>query len=1180
MAKTIKMRLMTMLSALSLVSFGTVFSHNFFRETTKVAYADGVTFNEISDPSDFITENIGECTFADAKQWVVDHWNDVEDIIRNDDCWVGVYFHVSGNLHWIKVTDSQIEEGKQAFIDSFDEDKTTSLSELQTLWDEDYFKYVYFCNPSSSGGGESHTHDEKTFTAWESNDSLPTVSGSYYLTQHVTLTGSDFFQLSNLNIDLCLNGYSIVLSGYDGMSLTSGTTLNLYDCNGSNSTWYVTSNGYYEYQSTSETPSEGALEVVGGFVTGANNPSYALFNVYDNSTLNMYAGTLCYSKHAVLANGLNSNFYMYDGRLTHNRGGDYGGAVNVVNGGRFTMHDGLIDHNRVTNHGSAVYVRTNSLFTMNAGTISDNGYISESNQWTGSGGAVGIEEGGTFIMNDGLITNNRCVSFGGAVRNNGVFTMNGGAITNNYCRSNGGAISSGNTNYSTGAALSINGDCTITDNLAYDSAGGIYWTSGEFHLSGSNEINNNKAEEYTNAAKPSNIYINDYDSFNQTYILNKIKIDAPLTNDEPMGITVKTRADKPNTFTEDGKSAYLNKFVSDDPNYVVAADDNGALYLIAHQHNWSYVADGVKITASCANSNCTVTSGLELELQAPANLLYDGTAKEATFKEGFSYIPFPNPQIKYYQGESEVTSCIDAGSYTAKVTFGDATASIDFEITKVTPTPTAVSDRNATYGQSLSEIDLPDGWAWNSPTDKVGNVGTRQHKATFTPEDSVNYKTVEQDVNVIVTKANPNYTVPTGLTALINKTLSTVTLPSGWSWDNPNENVGDVVGNKVFKATFTPEDTDNYNLVEHVDITVQVVDHEHNWSYTANGASITASCGGEDCPVTEGLTITLEAPSGDMHYDGNARLATLKAGYSEEAFPDIVVKYFQGSNEVNECVNVGKYTAKMTVGNATASVEFEILANSIIDPNTSEVSVEVEDAAVPDNVELRVEVRADVKEKDIPEQYNIIVKKLAEDEEIAKVYDVRLIQKVGDVETEIQPSDLKPGLKLKVHMAIPEGLDVANMRILHIHSLEDMEFVSDYTKVGNDLVFEISKLSQFAFIKKSGGQPTPAAKAGLPAGAIVGIVIGSILLVCLIAFLLLFFVFAKFIIVKEKEEEKVVRAIKIGSDKKDDIDYYWMMTFKFRRELKPYNEVFNNKQDAEEFLKNHKGQEEQPSEDK
>ena len=72
-----------------------------------------------------------------------------------------------------------------------------------------------------------------------------------------------------------------------------------------------------------------------------------------------------------------------------------------------------------------------------------------------------------------------------------------------------------------------------------------------------------------------------------------------------------------------------------------------------------------------------------------------------------------------------------------------------------------------------------------------------------------------------IAKADPTCTAPTGLTATYGDTLADVTLPTGWSWANDTQSVG-AVGTNTFKATFTPEDTDNYNVLENLDVTVTV----------------------------------------------------------------------------------------------------------------------------------------------------------------------------------------------------------------------------------------------------------------------------------------------------------------------------------------------------------------------
>ena len=531
--------------------------------------------------------------------------------------------------------------------------------------------------------------------------------------------------------------------------------------------------------------------------------------------------------------------------------------------------------------------------------------------------------------------------------------------------------------------------------------------------------------------------------------------------------------------------AFKGTFTPEDTdNYNIVTNIDIPVKVRVHEHIWTYIANGASITASCSAPECGITEGLTITLLAPSgDMHYNGQPKVATVAAGYSPIVYSTPVINYYQGQNRVDECINAGTYRAELTYADATAVVEFTIEKAEPGVDEPLPVNATYGQSLSDLSLPDGWAWNSPSDKVGDAGVRTHKATYTPIDTQNYETIEADVEVNVAKANPQYVVPTGLTSLVNKTLSTIALPNGWAWDNPNESVGSIAGQKTFKGTYTPADTTNYNRVEHVDIPVLVKEHTHNWSYNANGSSITASCSAPDCEVREGLTLTLLAPSGDMHYDGHAKSATLQAGYSAEAFPNPVIKYFQGEKEVSECVNVGEYSAKVTFGGVTARVSFEILGRNMTDSDQSGVKVEIDNAVVDENIELRVEIRSDVVEKDSAADYAKIKEMLGKDQEISKVYDVKLIRNVNGVETEVQPSDIKEGLKIKVHMAIPEGINISEAKILHIHNVDDMEYLTDYKVEGSEVVFEIDKLSQFAFVtKKAMPSPAPAGNHGFCLG--------------------------------------------------------------------------------------------------
>ena len=102
----------------------------------------------------------------------------------------------------------------------------------------------------------------------------------------------------------------------------------------------------------------------------------------------------------------------------------------------------------------------------------------------------------------------------------------------------------------------------------------------------------------------------------------------------------------------------------------------------------------------------------------------------------------------------------ESGSYTVKVTASDGSQSktvessaVSVSIGKAEPNYTVPSGLTATYGDRLSSIELPNGWAWDDGSALVGNAGEQSHGATFTPTDTANYDTVKQNITVQVNRA-------------------------------------------------------------------------------------------------------------------------------------------------------------------------------------------------------------------------------------------------------------------------------------------------------------------------------------------------------------------------------------------------------------------------------------------
>jgi len=234
-----------------------------------------------------------------------------------------------------------------------------------------------------------------------------------------------------------------------------------------------------------------------------------------------------------------------------------------------------------------------------------------------------------------------------------------------------------------------------------------------------------------------------------------------------------------------------------------------ATFTPANTQNYN-VINGIDLTIIVAKAvpvyivpiDLTATYGDSLSsIVLPENWLWDetgtvGTAGTRTHKATFTPID---------TGNYNIMTGVDVTVTVAKV---------------VPPTYTAPANINATYGDYLSSIALPEGWSWEE-TGMIGNAGIQIHKAIFTPIDTENYSNVTGvDVPVTVAKAAPVYTVPIGLIATYGDVLSSVALPEGWLWDGTGT-VGNA-GTRTHKATFIPADIENYNVAMGIDVAVTV----------------------------------------------------------------------------------------------------------------------------------------------------------------------------------------------------------------------------------------------------------------------------------------------------------------------------------------------------------------------
>ena len=144
-------------------------------------------------------------------------------------------------------------------------------------------------------------------------------------------------------------------------------------------------------------------------------------------------------------------------------------------------------------------------------------------------------------------------------------------------------------------------------------------------------------------------------------------------------------------------------------------------------------------------------------------------------------------------------------------TYGDSAVTLSKDSCNVT----------GSNGDITFVYEQKDGDKWIKVDGVPTNAGTYRVKAML-DEDADNASAESAYVNFTIAKANPAYDVPENLVAIEGQTLADVSLPKGFTWDaDETTSVGNP-GKNEFTVTYTPADTDNYNTITGIKVTVKV----------------------------------------------------------------------------------------------------------------------------------------------------------------------------------------------------------------------------------------------------------------------------------------------------------------------------------------------------------------------
>ena len=237
-----------------------------------------------------------------------------------------------------------------------------------------------------------------------------------------------------------------------------------------------------------------------------------------------------------------------------------------------------------------------------------------------------------------------------------------------------------------------------------------------------------------------------------------------------------------------------------------------------------------------------------------------------------------------------------------------------------------ISGSGAQYGvwaNSYGKINMFGG----TITDNENGVSISSG-ASFTIGGTVNITGNTKNVDL---GENVTITIDESLTQESSIGITTKKEPTA---DNPVQFATGATGELDYTGIFTPDAKNkSYVISKGEGGKLFLGLHQHSWSYTANGATITATCTAAGCPLDRnGGSVTISASNTD--YDGSPKAATVAANdWQGDAVDSITVTYTgrKGTNynSTDAPTNAGDYTARITLGDVTASVEYSIWKASL-----------------------------------------------------------------------------------------------------------------------------------------------------------------------------------------------------------------------------------------------------------
>lgn len=751
---------------------------------------------------------------------------------------------------------------------------------------------TYGDNAFASG---THDHADGSWTAFTESADHTLGAGKYYLTENVKLTGP--VEVSG-EVTLCLNGFLLEGSGESYViGVRNGAVLTLCDCNS------ATEHKFYKtaeteaavfYEDGTEVPAGAETYTVKGGVIGGGNNEFTGGGVYVyGAVFNMeggnIAGNFAQNGGGIYLGGSSSEFNMTGGNVIYNEAFRGGGIANGINtgggygtidirsgtvsgntaaeGGGVALGSTLgnaikvggklilsgtceISRNKATEAGGGVWLAGEAEFELNGGSVSYNeapygGGVYAASRSTGkygkvnfvsgdisyntatvSGGGVGLE-GGILAMTGGSIVNNEAVKEGGGVYSEygQEITVSGGIIGNNEAGENGGGICAHM------GGLTLDGG-EITDNRAGIYGGGIY-------SSARTEIKNGSVSANFAPSGGGGIY-------------KCADTDFRMSGGSVTLNTVGAEATGSAVYCSESDDFYTDKLILSGGE-IKAADANKdkAITLCDYGLTVSggYLDGGIYATGD-GSSTISVTGGYyseETYIPEPDRgyiAVNTDAGLDADFREGYPY-------AVYRDGKLDLDKV-----YNINVVYDGEPIEIGTELELSVPVDSPVIFEHKIRGNTEYSAGLPSDAGYFdikvTATEDFVNAGSSA-KAYYEQGDYAEL------TSFYIAQASPERPeLPASVTMVSGEKLSSITLPEGWAWSEPDESYN-IPGDYSVSVEFVPEDTENYyTITQYITVTV---------SPREGGETDPDEPGGSTDPDEPGGTIDPDEPSGEIDPD-------------------------------------------------------------------------------------------------------------------------------------------------------------------------------------------------------------------------------------------------------------------------------------------------------------------------